>query len=286
VYRSPMGKFVLGVLLFVAACSGGGGGGDDTAADDAPLARCGDGHVDANEQCDDGNAIAGDGCTLCMIDAQRMAAIDATWELTTVAGATAACPSGVDSATVSALPVDSNGTPTGPAIGTQFDCSAGMGTTTMLPAARYSASVTLSDHGLTQVYGVSASQMIDLSDATNKPLDATFLTDGGKFQLAWKLVKMSDGTTVTCADVGTMPRVKVGLTPDMGTSSVTTFSCDVGSAATSAVLAGSYMVAVSITTFNGSTMTIGTATPLTGQVIVAPNGLTDLATITIPITAL
>jgi cysteine-rich repeat protein len=274
----------LTLTIVLAACSGGGGGGDDTTGDDAPPARCGDGHVDANEQCDDGNAIAGDGCTLCMIDAQRMAAIDATWELTTVAGAAAACPSGVDTATVSALPVDSNGAPTGPAIGTPFDCSAGMGTTTMLPAALYSASVTLSDHGLTQVYGVSAPQMVDLSDATNKPLDATFLTDGGKFQLAWKLVKMSDGTTVTCADVGTMPRVKVLLT---GASSVSsTFSCDTGSAMTSAVLAGSYMVAVSITIFNGTTMTVGTATPLTGQVIVAPNGLTDLATITIPITAL
>jgi cysteine-rich repeat protein len=283
-----MGKLTLGVLLVVAACSGGGGGGgDDDGDDDVPPARCGDGHVDANEQCDDGNSIAGDGCTLCMIDTQRMAAIDATWELTTVAGMTAACPNGVDTATVSALPIDSNGAPTGPAIATQFDCSAGMGTTTMLPAALYSASVTLSDHGGTQIFGVSAAQMVDLSDATNKPLDATFLTDGGKFQLAWKLVKMSDGSTVTCADLGTMPRVKVLLTPDAGgLAGSSTFSCDAGSATTSAVLAGSYMVAVSATIFMGTTMTVGTATPLTGQVIVAPNGLTDLATITIPIAAL
>ncbi|MEO8844965.1 MAG: DUF4215 domain-containing protein [Kofleriaceae bacterium] len=282
-----MGKLALGVLLVAAACSGGGGGGGDDTGDDAPLARCGDGHVDANEQCDDGNAIAGDGCTLCMIDAQRMAAIDATWELTNVAGLTATCPSGVDSATVSALPIDANGMPTGPAIATQFDCSAGMGTTTMLPAALYSVNVTLSDHGLTQVFGVSASQHVDLSDATNKPFDATFLTDGGAFQLAWKLVKMSDSTPVACADLGTMPRIKVGITPDAGgATAASSFSCDAGSATTAAVLAGSYMVAVSATTFDTSTTTVGTAAPLTGQVIVAPNGLTDLAIITIPITAL
>lgn len=280
-----MGKLALGVLLVVAACSGGGTGRDDDTGDDAPLARCGDGHVDANEQCDDGNSIAGDGCTLCMIDAQRMAAIDATWELTDVGGTTAACPSGVDSATVSATPIDSSGTPTGPAIATQFDCSAGMGTTTMLPATLYSASITLSDHGLTQVFGVSAPQMVDLSDATNKALDATFLTDGGSFHLAWKLVKMSDSTPVSCADVGTLPRVKVGLTPDAGgAAGFSTFACDSGSATTSAVLAGSYMVAISITILNGGT--IGSATPLTGQIIVAPNGLTDLGTITIPIAAL
>jgi len=281
-----MGKLALCVLL-MAACSGGGGGGDDTGDDDVPPARCGDGHVDANEQCDDGNSIAGDGCTLCMIDAQRMAAIDATWELTNVAGMTAACPSGVDTATVNAVPIDSNGAPTGAAITTQFDCSAGMGTTTMLPAALYSVNVTLSDHGGTQVFGVSDAQQVDLSDATNKPFDAKFLTDGGKFQLAWKLVKMSDGSTVTCADVGTMPRVKALLTPDAGgAAGSTSFSCDTGAGTTAAVLAGSYTVAVSITIFNGGTMTIGTATPLTGQVIVAPNGLTDLMTITIPIAAL
>ena len=279
-----MGKLALCVLLM--ACSGGGGGDDDDTGDDAPPARCGDGHVDPNEQCDDGNAIAGDGCTLCMIDAQRMAAIDATWELTNVATMTAACPSGVDTATVSALPIDSNGAPTGPAIGTAFDCSAGMGTTTMLPAALYSASVTLSDHGGSQVFGVSAPQMVDLSDATNKPLDAKFLTDGGSFQLAWKLVKMSDSTTVTCADLGgMMPRVKVGLSVGP-TSASSTFACESGSATTSAALAGSYTVAVSATIFSGGTMTVGTATPLTGQVIVAPNGLTDLGTITIPIAAL
>ncbi|HEX7700150.1 MAG TPA: hypothetical protein VF403_05500, partial [Kofleriaceae bacterium] len=89
-----------------------------------------------------------------------------------------------------------------------------------------------------------------------------------------------------CDVVGTMPRVKVVVTPDGGMGAVSSFSCNAGSAQTTPFVAGSYMVAVSITTFNGSTMTVGTATPLTGQVIVAPNGLTDLATITIPITAL
>ncbi len=89
-----MRRGLLGVVpLLLVACSGGGSSGsDDTGTSDAPLARCGDGHVDANEECDDGNTIAGDGCTLCMIDGQRTAAIDATWMLRTAAGTTAACP--------------------------------------------------------------------------------------------------------------------------------------------------------------------------------------------------
>ena len=283
-----MGKLAIGALLLIGACSGGGGmNGDDD--DDMPPARCGDGVVDANEQCDDGNSIANDGCTLCMVDAQRMAAVDATWRLETVAGTMADCPSGVDTATVSALPIDGNGLPTGgAALATGFACSANMGTTAMLPAARYTVTITLSNHDLTQVYATSAGQTVDLSDATNKPFDTSFLTDGGQFKLAWKLVKMSNpSTAVTCDDVGMMPRVKAVLTPDGGMGAVSSFSCGAGMATTTARVAGSYMVAISVTTFDGMTTTTqGTALPLTGQMLVAPNGLTDLGTITIPITAL
>jgi len=49
------------LALMVPACAGEisstGGGGDDGAA------VCGNGQVEAGEQCDDGNAIAGDGCS-------------------------------------------------------------------------------------------------------------------------------------------------------------------------------------------------------------------------------
>jgi cysteine-rich repeat protein len=252
--------------------------------DAATLAKCGDGHVDPGEQCDDGNTIPNDGCTLCMNDAERMAAIDATWLLTTVAGDTAPCPSGFDTAAVIATPTDGNGNPTGAPLVSLLDCSAGMGTSDKLPATTYSAQVAITDHAMSQTFATSDPQPVDLSDATDKPLDTTFLMDGGRFKLAWKLVKMSDGTAVTCADVGVTPRVKVLITPDGGMGSSSTFSCSANMAVTAPFVAGSFMVTVSI--LNDTFMNAGAAPTLTGQTIVAPNGVTDLATVTIPIAAL
>lgn len=61
-------KRILG-LVFLVACGGGGGGADGNAAnpDAAPLPgvdapTCGDGKLDSDEACDDGNTSAGDGC--------------------------------------------------------------------------------------------------------------------------------------------------------------------------------------------------------------------------------
>src|SRR5450432_1635941 len=165
-----MGKLALFALL--AACGNNNGSGGDDVPDAATLAKCGDGHVDPGEQCDDGNSTANDGCTLCMIDAQRMAAIDATWMLSTVAGATAPCPSGYDTAAVIATPTDSMGGTSGAPLISLLDCSAGMGTSDKLPAATYSAQIAITNHAMSQTFATSDPQPVDLSDATDKPLDA------------------------------------------------------------------------------------------------------------------
>lgn len=66
----------LALVLFLAACGGGGGGGgnglngNDAGGttgggdyDGPPAPRCGDGHLDTNEACDDGNDASNDGCS-------------------------------------------------------------------------------------------------------------------------------------------------------------------------------------------------------------------------------
>jgi len=281
-YRPRMGKLTLVVwLLLCAACSGGGGGnGDDD--DDAPLARCGDGNVDPNEQCDDGNEIAGDGCTLCMVDSERKASIEATWALRTVANTDADCPSGFDTAAVTAQPVDDQGAPNGTATTEKFTCADKMATTMALKAQPYLATVAIQNQSGSSVFATSLPMMVDLSDATNKPLDTSFLTDGGKFQLAWKLVKMSDSSVVPCTAVDTMARVRVSVTgPQAGN---TQFQCANGMAITGAFIAGTYTVSVAV--LNNVFSNQGQAPDLTNQVIVAPDGLTDLGTVTIPVAAL
>jgi cysteine-rich repeat protein len=270
------------LVALLAACTGGGGaGGGDDASSDAPLARCGDGHVDANEQCDDGNSDAGDGCTLCMIDADRTAAIDARWRLVTASGAAAACPAAYQTAAVIATPM------TGPVVIDLFDCSALMGTTSQLPAALWAAQVAITNSTMSQTFATSLAQVIDLSDATNKPLVTSFVSDGGYFKLAWKLVKMSDpATEVGCDAVSPMSRVKVlaaNADPNVPAAS-TSFPCDGGSTVTSAFIAGTYSVTVSALTNTFATR--GSAPALTGQVVTAPDGITDLGTVTIPITGL
>ncbi len=268
------------LLVALVACSGGGGGSSGDDEPDAAVARCGDGHVDPNEECDDGNTVANDGCTLCMLDAQRTAAIDATWQLHTAAGGTAACPAGFPTAAVISTPT------TGAPTIDLFDCSAGMGTTTELPAAMYSARVAITNATMSQTFSTSLDQVIDLSDATNKPLAASFVTDGGYFKLAWKLVKASDSSTVQCDAVSAMSRIKV-LAANADTSvpaASTSFPCDGGSTVTSAFIAGTYTVTVSAVT--NALVNKGSAPAVTGVVITAPDGVTDLGLVTIPIAGL
>jgi|GEM_PF-1169112 len=277
-------RALLGIgSILIVGCGGGGGSssGDDGGTSDAPLARCGDGHVDANEACDDGNTVAGDGCTLCMIDGQRSAAIDATWRLKTAAGATAPCPIDFQTAAVIATPM------TGAVVIDLFDCSANMGTTSALPATMYAAQVAITNATMSQTFSTSHAQAIDLSDATNKPLAASFVTDGGYFALAWKLVKMSDpAIEVPCSAVSDMSRIKV-LAANANTSvpaQSTSFPCDGGTTVTSAFIAGTYSVTISALT--SAFANKGSAPALIGQVVTAPDGLTDLGTVTIPINGL
>lgn len=278
-----MGKLALVAIVLAACGNGGGGGGGD---DDAPPARCGDGIVDSNEQCDDGNNVANDGCTLCMIDTARTASIDAMWMLQTVDMQAAQCPTGFDTAAVTSQPVDAQGNAAGTAVVDLFDCGAGMGTTKPLPATTYRATVAIQSHDGSQTFATALAQDVDLSDATDKPLDVSFLTDGGRFQLAWQLVKMSDGTTpVDCATIGSMVNVRAAMT-NTTTMMVknSSFSCATGAGLTSPVVAGTYTIGIRL--LKDFVTDVGDAPDLMGQVIVAPDGLTDLGTVKIPVTGL
>lgn len=279
-----MGKLTLVACLLLAACSGGGGNGDDDDTD-APIARCGDGVVDSNEQCDDGNEIAGDGCTLCMKDTERKASIDATWALRTAANTDADCPSGYDTAALTAQPVDAQGVANGAPITQSFACADKMAMSMAIPAQAYLAKIAIQNASGSMTFATSLPMMVDLSDATDKPLDTEFLTDGGRFQLAWKLVKMSNNAVVQCTDVDTMAKVRVLITNmDTSTTKNVQFTCATGMGITPAVVAGTYTVSVAV--LNNAFANQGQAADLTGQLIVAPDGLTDLATVTIPVAAL
>ncbi|MFT3693923.1 MAG: DUF4215 domain-containing protein [Kofleriaceae bacterium] len=275
-----MGKLTLVALLLAACGSNGGSSGDD---DDMPPARCGDGIVDSNEQCDDGNSIAGDGCTLCMIDGQRTAKIDASWSLVTAENPTVQtdCPSGFDTAVLTATP------PTGSPTIDMFDCADKMGMSTALALDSYTATLAITDAAMSQTFGTSIAQTIDLSDGTDKTMPtAQFITDGGVIKVAWKLVKMSDNSPVTCDAVSAMAHIGISGAPDGNMSMATTTGalCSAGMTVTDPFVAASYTITLSVK--NDTFSTVGTATPLTGQVLTAPNGVLDLGTVTIPVSTL
>ena len=53
--------------------SGIGGAGSTMTGTGTGAAVCGDGHVDPGEECDDGNMVDNDGCTLCQVDCEPQA---------------------------------------------------------------------------------------------------------------------------------------------------------------------------------------------------------------------
>jgi cysteine-rich repeat protein len=62
----------------VGASSAGGSGGSTSTGMGGAGPICGDGTIDANEECDDANLIDGDGCTTCVIDCEAGASKEPT----------------------------------------------------------------------------------------------------------------------------------------------------------------------------------------------------------------
>jgi hypothetical protein len=116
--------------------------------------------------------------------------------------------------------------------------------------------------------------------------NATILTDGGYFQFTWNLTKQSNGAALTCADVAGIGGVE-SISTEVGNatnSASDIFDCADGTGVTGGFVAGTYTV--STDAINTANQSIGTGPTLTNKVIQAPNKVTDLGTVTIPITAL
>jgi hypothetical protein len=108
-------------------------------------------------------------------------------------------------------------------------------------------------------------------------------TDGGYFQMAWTLVGANTNAPLTCAQAGVAGSIE-SLATDITNSSnaaTDTFDCDAGSSVTDAFLAGTYTVTV--TARGMDDVILGTSAAQTNKQVQAPNRVTNLGTITIPI---
>lgn len=218
---------------------------------------------------------------------EEEAKIAVAWHFKSFAGVAAGCPSGFDTIAVNAQAIDQHGEPVGLPSVDLFDCAAGQGQTAELPPTRYRVWLSVANHAVTSVYADSTSSIVDLrtSDGT---YDAAILTDGGYFSLAWELRGASSGDSLACEDVPGLDGVETIATSVATPSAaiIDKFTCSDYAGVTAGLLAGTYTVSVDAFTDASGGAALGTAPALVNRVIRAPNQVTALGTIVIPVDGL
>jgi len=256
-----------------------GDGCSSTCAIETPPAVCGDGAVGGSEQCDDANTTSGDGCSSTCGTEHK---ITGQWTFKT-GGATVACPTGYDTAALTTQLLDSTGSPVGQPTIDLFDCSAGTGTTAFFAQGSYETWVAITNHAGTLTYAQTVPATVDLQNA-DATYSADIVEDGGYFGWAWNLVGESSNTQLTCADVTGIQGVELVTTVSGGSQFYTDqYTCTDGRGVTAAIPQGLYTVSADAFSSAGA---IGTAPTLVDKMIQGPNKITDLGTVTIPITGM
>ena len=275
-----------GVVDVAEECDdGNNAAGDSCSAACAIEPFCGDGTVDPGEQCDDGDRDPSDGCSAtCRTEIKY--ATTANWSFSTTQAPTVSllCPVGFDTVAVYSQALAANDAPLGTPLIDLFSCADGGGTIVPVFQGRYRTYVAVTNTAGTVTYATSTSAIVDLTTG-NQTFTTKIFTNGGYFQLAWNLIGAASNNALTCTTA-----------PNDGISVVSTdvatptnfrddlFTCSGGSGLTAELAEGTYTVSVSAIDNQG--LSIGTAPTLVNKVIMAPNKVTDLGTVTIPIDGL
>jgi hypothetical protein len=202
--------------------------------------------------------------------------ITANWSFQEVGGATLGCPTGFQTAEVTATPVD--GTP-GPVVIDLYDCAAFTGRGDY-DLGSYDVFITITDDASVNVYAESLTQTVDITvnDAT---VTETIIDDGGRFVFDWSLVDAATNAPLNCAEAGNPDAIEISSTLS-GPNTLTTdqFECSDLTGLTDPLIAGSYVV--SVAALNAAGGALG-APQNQNTTITAPNGLTDLGVFELPI---
>ncbi len=198
--------------------------------------------------------------------------IDAAWSFHTAAGGSLNCPPGFDTAEVSAVPV-AGGTP----VVDLYDCVAFQGSADY-PLDQYDVTITVTTNGGGGVYAESLTQRVDLVPA-DANVSEDFIDDGGRAIFDWVLVDAGNNP-ISCAAAGA-DKVSIINTLVNSTSAVEdTFPCGDGTGITAPIPEGTYTAALDA--LDGSGGALGSSsTTITNVDITAPNGYTDLGSVSI-----
>ena len=240
---------------------------------------CGDGTVGGSEQCDDGNTTSGDGCSA---DCRAEFKTTANWRILNVGSTTAQpCPIGYDTAAVYSQLLDASGQPSGQPVIDLFTCADGTGTSSFLEQGVYDTWIAITSHDGSMTYAQTVDADVDLRTA-NATYSADVYKDGGYFAWAWALQGANTQNPLTCSQVSGQQGVELLVTVSGGTQSTDDmFTCEDGHGVTAVIPEGLYTVSADIFTSAGA---VGTSQTLTNKQIMGPNKVTDLGTITIPVT--
>ena len=227
------------------------------------------------------------GCIITSDDSGSDAFITANWSVQSLAtGASSPCPADptYDTAALYSQEVDANGNNIGQPIIDLFNCDVGHGTSAPLPPSTYYSWIVIANHDNTDQFATSTEAAVDLTVA-DKSFTATLLEDGGYFQVAWNLTDAASGAPLLCADlvdIGGVEAISTDVsTPTNSASDI--FPCEDHFGITGGFLSGTYTVHVDALDTGNPPQSIGDAQDLLNKPIQAPNLVTDLGTVTIPI---
>lgn len=209
------------------------------------------------------------------------ATVNAEWQFLNFPQTETSCPPGYPTMAHYNLEVDPiSYAPIGQPIIDLYDCDTGANFTDTLPPAVYQSwleSTTDSGQG---VYAQSTSAIVDVR-TQDQTLSVAIFNDAGYFQFGWQLVDAATAAPISCAQAGA-DGVEIISTISGTTDAVTDqFDCEQGAAITAALLEGTYNV--SIDAFQDGAGALGAPFNLDNRVIQAPNKVTDLGDIQLPI---
>lgn len=248
----------------------------------------GDGVPDIDDFCPNtpaGAAVDIDGCSI----SSAPVLMTANWSFKQLSnGASLTCPTGFNTTAFHAIPIDRFGNKNGQELIDLFDCDDFTGTSDYDPRP-YEVFLEITTSTNSAKYADTPSAYLDLT-FENKTITQTIIDDGGFFTFDFELRDAGGGARLTCAEAGAGGGVEIISTLNGSTQAKTDmFDCvapgfrddGAGFAFTAGLLAGDYTV--SVAALDSSDRSVGTAPALPNKRISAPNKITDLGLIAIPI---
>lgn len=211
-------------------------------------AYCGDGIVNGEETCDDGNYINGDGCAVTCGVAQPLTV---TWGISTLAGTPQSCAPAYDTAKIWVQPFEEGrcavapcpDVATGPIMAHVAPCTAGGVELGPVSASLYHVSVQIKYAVTERVFGESLP--IRVVSAVSPRASAVLYADAGYARLHWEL-RDAGGSDVGCGTgIAAIDSVAATFTPEGGGDPLTqSLACDAGTVVSRPLPAGVYTISL------------------------------------------